>query len=404
MTGAGTAKQAGEGMRERYNKRINAVRSGAHGRTGTAKRTGVFAHANAKVQRRVVTCVLAAVLTAALALCLAGCGIPGFGGSGDDDGGTGFLGTGKHDPYTEQEGSGGGAGYSAEYETTVIKAEAVTDADFDIPEYTGMPSVEVAGGEPTFADEMKTRVSFEQYGKRDKHGRCTIARANLSPDTRPAEGRQRGDISQIHPSGWKKGQGWERCHLIAWTLAAENDNEMNLVTGTHYMNSLGMNPYEEQVSAYIRETGNHVLYEVTPVYRGRDSICAGVHMQAESVEDKGRGISFNVFCFNVSPGCDIDYRVGTITERKGEKARSGGSEGAGGSGGSEGANRSKGDKSKGGDGSFERRYVVNTNSMKFHYPSCSSVLDIKPENREDVDATRQELIDRGYQPCGSCEP
>ena len=257
------------------------------------------------------------------------------------------------------------------------------ESSFTPPEYQGQPSVVINGNVPEFenvlppgfAEQRLAKESFEVYGKLDRRGRCTSAFANLSVDTQPGGGETRGDIAAVHPSGWQSGQGWERCHLIGWQLGAENDNPRNLVTGTHYMNVDGMLPYENQVAAYIEETGNHVLYEVTPAFAGKNMVCSGVHMQAASVEDDG--VSFNVFCFNVSPGHEIDYRTGRVTVVDEELAAA---------------------------GAFERTYVLNKNTMRFHYPSCASVAQMADHNKETVEASRQELIRQGYQPCGSCEP
>ena len=281
-------------------------------------------------------------------------------------------------------GASGESGDSAEERLAVAgSGSAGSRAEFIIPEYEGEPSVEINHNIPMFDsslppgfDEARlARESFEVYGKLDKRGRCTTAFANLSVDTQPGGNEARGDISMIHPSGWRSGQGWERCHLIGWQLGAENDNDRNLVTGTHYMNVDGMLPYENQVASYIAETGNHVLYEVTPAFAGKNMVCSGVHMQAESVEDDG--VSFNVFCFNVSPGNEINYKTGKVTVV---------------------------DEAVAAAGAFERAYVINKNTMRFHYPSCSSVAQMAEHNRETVNATRQELIDQGYQPCGVCEP
>ena len=247
----------------------------------------------------------------------------------------------------------------------------------EVPEYSGEPSVEINNDEPEFDDSIRTEDSFEEYGDLDKRGRCTTALANLSTDTQPARDEERGDISDVHPTGWMSGQGWERCHLIGWQLCAENDNEKNLVTGTHYLNVSGMLPFENEVDRYIEETGNHVLYEVTPVFEGKNMICSGVHMQAESVEDGGRGVSFNVFCFNVDPGSDINYKTGEVNVTDGETASK---------------------------NTFSREYVLNTNTQRFHYPSCSSVGQMADHNKAYVTTTREELIDDGYLPCGNCEP
>ena len=261
--------------------------------------------------------------------------------------------------------------------TTTAPTTAADGDGFEIPVYDGRASIPVNGNVPVFDDSRKTTESFEEYGDRDKHGRCTVAFANLSVDTQPASSEKRGDISAIHPSGWRSGQGWERCHLIGWALSGENDNPRNLVTGTHYMNVDGMLPYENKVNWYISETGNHVLYEVTPIFKGKNMVCEGVHMQAESVEDEGRGVSFNVFCFNVSPGHEIDYKTGEMTVV---------------------------DQDVVSRNAFERGYVLNINTMKFHYPSCSSVSRMAEHNKQVVTTSREELMKQGYEPCGNCEP
>lgn len=259
--------------------------------------------------------------------------------------------------------------------TTTGTSDNTVGSDFVIPDYNGQPSVPVNDNQPQLDDSLKTTESFEDYGALDKRGRCTYALANLSVDTQPHG--ERGDISSVHPSGWKSGQGWERCHLIGWQLSGENDNARNLVTGTHYMNVDGMLLYENEVACYIEDTGNHVLYKVEPVFKGKDMICSGVHMQAESVEDDGEGVSYNVFCFNVSPGHEINYKTGEVTVT---------------------------DEAVASENTFERTYVLNKNTMKFHYPSCSSVADMAEHNKETVTTSRDELIKQGYEPCGNCEP
>lgn len=186
----------------------------------------------------------------------------------------------------------------------------------DIPEYSGQPYVVLDGNEADFSEEDKTEESFESYSKLDLLGRCGSAYANVGTDLMP-DG-ERGDISQVEPSGWQNeyydfvdgGYVYNRCHLIGFQLAGENANERNLITGTRYMNVEGMLPFENQVAEYVRETGNHVLYRVTPVYDGTDLVASGVEMEAESVEDHGQGVQFHVYCYNVQPGVEIDYSDG----------------------------------------------------------------------------------------------
>ena len=267
-----------------------------------------------------------------------------------------------------------------------------------LPEFNGDHYVTVNGNVPVFPDDAYARAGlvneggawktegskagriessrlapYEYYGELDNLGRCTVAYGCLGEETMPADGTERGDISKIHPSGWAKAQNWERCHLIAWALSDENANERNLVTGTHYLNHDGMRPLEEEVEHYIWNTGNHVLYMSRPLYSGNELIPRGVQMTAWSCEDQGKGMSFNVYCFNVTPGAEINEGNGVVTTE--EQAQQ-----------------------------EPRLYVVNTRSGVFHYPSCDGAKSIYKKNRKEVTATRKELTDQGYVPCGYCEP
>ena len=158
--------------------------------------------------------------------------------------------------------------------------------------------------------------SFEEYSDLDELGRCGAAYANIGQDLMPTQ--KRGDISRVKPTGWRSVKYdivdgkhlYNRCHLIGYQLTAENANEKNLITGTRYMNVDGMLPFENMVADYIKETDNHVLYRVTPIFDGNDLVAQGVQMEACSVEDDGEGICFNVFVYNVQPGIEIDYATG----------------------------------------------------------------------------------------------
>ncbi len=194
----------------------------------------------------------------------------------------------------------------------------ITDG-FTIPEYTGEPYVRVNDNIPFFTEEEKTTDTFESYSELDNLGRCGVAFANVSRELMPTG--KRGKIGSVKPSGWRqaKYEGlidsdppflYNRCHLIAYCLTAENANEENLITGTHYMNVEGMLPFEEQVAKYLDRNDNHVLYRVTPVFEGDNLVAGGVLMEAYSVEDDGEGISFCVYCYNVQPGVIIDYVTG----------------------------------------------------------------------------------------------
>lgn len=186
-----------------------------------------------------------------------------------------------------------------------------------LPAYQGEPYVEIDGNEPSFPKEDKTTRSFEAYGELDALGRCTYAYANIGEDLMPKE--KRGSIGQVKPSGWKtvkydvvEGKYlYNRAHLIGWQLTAENANEQNLITGTRYMNTEGMLPFENMVADYIKESGNHVLYRVIPHFVGSELVARGVEMEAQSIEDEGAGISFHVFVYNVQPQVEIDYQDGS---------------------------------------------------------------------------------------------
>ena len=186
----------------------------------------------------------------------------------------------------------------------------------DVPPYEGAPYVEVDGGEPAFTQADMTETSFETYSRLDVLGRCKTAYANVGQDLMPTQ--ERGAIGQIRPAGWQTVKYdvvdgkylYNRCHLIGYQLTGENANEENLITGTRYMNVEGMLPFENQVDDYVEETGNHVLYRVTPVYEGGDLVARGLEMEALSVEDGGAGVKYHVFVYNVQPGVIIDYATG----------------------------------------------------------------------------------------------
>lgn len=186
----------------------------------------------------------------------------------------------------------------------------------DLPPYSGSPYAEVNGNIPEFAEEDFTGRSFETYAELDALGRCGTAFASVGRDLMPTE--KRGAIGQVKPSGWQIAKYdfvdgkylYNRCHLIGYQLTAENANEKNLITGTRYLNVEGMLPFENLVADYVRETGDHVLYRVTPVFSGGNPVADGVQMEAESVSDRGKSVSFNVFCYNVQPGVTIDYATG----------------------------------------------------------------------------------------------
>lgn len=192
-----------------------------------------------------------------------------------------------------------------------------------IPSYQGEAYIEINGNVPFFSEEeMKRMDAFEVYSGLDDLGRCGVAYANICKELQPTE--PRGEIGAVRPSGWHTVKYndiidgnylYNRCHLIGYQLAGENANTKNLITGTRYLNVIGMLPFENAVDDYVDETDNHVLYRVTPIFTGDNLVADGVLMEAYSVEDDGQGIKFCVYCYNVQPGIEIDYLTGESYEK-----------------------------------------------------------------------------------------
>lgn len=266
--------------------------------------------------------------------------------------------------------------------------------NYDIPASSENAYVVINDNMPFFTEEEKqNETAFEIYSELDELGRCGAAYANICTELMPTE--ERGAIGQIKPSGWQlvkydivEGNYlYNRCHLIGYQLAGENANEKNLITGTRFLNVSGMLPFENMVSDYVKETDNHVLYRVTPLYHENDLVAAGVEMEAYSVEDDGVGICFHVFVYNSQPGIQIDYATGESSLIE---------------------NESSSVEETGNDvleeNSEKQEYIVNTNTKKFHEPNCSSVADMKDKNKKEVNCSRTDLIEDGYQPCQRCNP
>lgn len=195
--------------------------------------------------------------------------------------------------------------------------ETVTSINLDaMPEYADVAYATINNNIPNFSEDEYTTISFENYSELDDLGRCGVAYACIGTDVMPTE--ERGEIGQIKPTGWHTVKYdivdgkylYNRCHLIGYQLAGENANERNLITGTRYLNIEGMLDFENEVADYVEETENHVLYRVTPVFKGSNLVASGVQIEAYSVEDNGAGIQFNVYCYNVQPGIEIDYATG----------------------------------------------------------------------------------------------
>ena len=190
----------------------------------------------------------------------------------------------------------------------------------NIPEYSGEICVKINDNIPYFSEADYTTNVFENYSELDVLGRCGVAFVNVCKEIMPPEGDKRGDIRSVYPTGWKQSKFngeylYNRCHLIAYSLSDEDDNKQNLITGTRYFNVQGMLPIERLVLEYINKNkDNHVLYRVTPVFKGNNLLASGVEMEAYSVEDNGEGLCFNVFVYNVQPGANLDYATGKLLE------------------------------------------------------------------------------------------
>ena len=288
----------------------------------------------------------------------------------------------------------------------------------DVPAYSGEPYTAVNNNEPYFTSDNLTTEAFENYSELDALGRCGVAYANVCLDTMPTE--KRGSISEVKPTGWHSvkydnvdGKSlYNRCHLIGYQLTAENANQQNLITGTRYLNVDGMLPFENMVADYVKETDNHVLYRVTPIFTGDNLVADGVLMEGYSVEDEGDGICFCVYAYNVQPGITIDYATGDswLSSEKGNSDSS--------SGGNSAVSQSAADKSGTQQAAVQTEsvketsapvstgteYILNTNTKKFHYPSCSSVKQMKASNKKEYTGSRDDLIAQGYDPCKKCNP
>lgn len=288
----------------------------------------------------------------------------------------------------------------------------------DVPAYSGEPYTAVNNNEPYFTSDNLTTEAFENYSELDALGRCGVAYANVCLETMPTE--KRGSISEVKPTGWHSvkydnvdGKSlYNRCHLIGYQLTAENANQQNLITGTRYLNVDGMLPFENMVADYVKETDNHVLYRVTPIFTGDNLVADGVLMEGYSVEDEGDGICFCVYAYNVQPGITIDYATGDswLSSEKGNSNSS--------SGGNSAVSQSAADKSGTQQAAVQTEsvketsapvstgteYILNTNTKKFHYPSCSSVKQMKASNKKEYTGSRDDLIAQGYDPCKKCNP
>ena len=261
-----------------------------------------------------------------------------------------------------------------------------------IPAYDGKAYVAVNNNEPFFTDSDMTTTAFENYSDLDSLGRCGVAYANICKDIMPTE--ERGKIGMIKPSGWhtvkydviKDRYLYNRCHLIGYQLAGENANPKNLITGTRYLNVEGMLPFENLVADYVNNTGNHVLYRVTPMFSGSNLVANGVLIEAKSVEDNGGGILFNVYCYNVQPGVGINYENGDSWLDGTPGSASSGSD-------SSAAENSAADSSN-----SETMVHITATGKKYHRAGCRTL------KKSDTEVTLDEAKSMGLSPCGICNP
>ena len=271
-------------------------------------------------------------------------------------------------------------------ENAVTSDSSKTLSNGETPVFEGVPYYVINDNIPKFSDKEIESDVFENYSPLDELGRCGVAYACISKELMPIE--ERSSIGQVKPSGWQTVKYdivdgkylYNRCHLIGFQLTGENANECNLITGTRYMNVEGMLPFENMVADYIKETGNSVLYRVTPVYDGENLVARGVQMEALSVEDNGDGICFNVYVYNNQPGITINYADGTSTlDDTAHKSDSSSYEDA-----------------------LTEMYILNINSKKIHKYDCSGVKSIKDANKKEYAGDISELQKQGYTTCAMC--
>ena len=258
-----------------------------------------------------------------------------------------------------------------------------------LPAFSGTAWTVVNDNQPNFSASELTTKGYEKYSSLASLGRCGVALASCGKEIMPGANEERGSISSVKPSGWVQksysgisgGYLWNRCHLIGWQLSAENANRQNLITGTRYMNINGMLPFENMVADYIKETGNHVAYRITPIFEGRNLVCSGVQMEAYSVEDDGDGICFNVYCYNVQPGITINYATGDSSGPSNESSSKPSTE----------QTSSNDNQAASGD----MVWIPNSGSKYHSRSGCSNM-----KNPRQV--TKQEAENEGYEPCKKC--
>lgn len=258
-----------------------------------------------------------------------------------------------------------------------------------VPAFSGAPLVMINSNEPTFTKAELVTEGYETYAPLDWLGRCGKAQACIGKEMMPTE--DRGSIGSVKPSGWQTVKYdivdgkylYNRCHLIGYQLTGENANEQNLITGTRFLNMEGMLPFENLIADYVKETGNHVIYRVVPIYDGVNLVARGVQMEAQSVEDNGEGISFNVYAYNAQPGVVINYLNGESALEEGKTTL---------------------ETTVTSAQNHQEYYVLNISSKKIHLSSCDVLKKTKEENKRATNEGKEALVAQGYTACKSCDP
>ena len=314
-------------------------------------------------------------------------------GTNTGNGGSGTSGT------TPPTTLGNGVIYNSKtgkYDVVYTDIQVNAYGGFTVPAYSGQKYYVINNNNPFFTSSEIVTTSYERYDSLDSLGRVTLAMGCLGKDLMPTV--DRGDISEVKPTGWnqanysgvvKGGYLYNRCHLIAHQLTGEDANRQNLMTGTRYMNET-MIPFENQIADYIKETNNHVMYRITPVFTGNNLLADGVILEAYSVEDNGDddGISICVFIYNVQPDVVLDYKTGASALANPvvkDESSTGGSSG---------------------DSTGEKTYIVNKNpnSMKIHDPDCTHVKNMSESNKWEYTGDIDDLLEEGYTKCKTCNP
>ncbi|MBQ3301387.1 MAG: DNA/RNA non-specific endonuclease [Eggerthellaceae bacterium] len=375
-----------------------------------------------------------------LAVLLLTCAFATIGCAGEPEGPAGYAANAPgNSGYASHASSRVSEGSSAQHSSAVENAQRITAGTigFDpasAEAYAGQPSCVINHNNPFFTSEelAHAQAPLEAFSPLDELGRCGGACALVTSESLPSE--PRGSIESVRPSGWQVSTyDWvdglylfNRCHLIGYQLTGQNDNDLNLITGTRSLNVQGMQPLENMIAAFVRNTGTSVLYRVTPVFDGSNLVASGVLMEAQSIGDDGKGMKLCRWCYNAEPGVGIDYATGenwadgTISMEEtadgavvvvhGEsRLANPGSDDApgdattGAASGNATSNEAEGSQT---DNANARQfdYVLNMNSRKFHYPDCAAVIDMSEKNKRYFEGTHAEAVEMGFEPCGICEP